>query len=182
MASPLTHAMTGLAIGTVFWRRGDRARFWIAGAACAALPDLDAFGVIFGIPYNASPFGHRGITHSLFFAALLAVLVAWRAFDADTRRRMGFYLFLATASHGLLDSMTSDGLGVGFFMPFYDARYFLPWRPITITPLHVPHIPGAREFMVRSSELLRIWIPLGIFTTAVAFIRRGLLRGREKPA
>lgn len=167
MASPLTHAATGLALGTVFWRQGDRARFWALGAFCAAAPDLDAFGVFFGIPYNASPFGHRGITHSLLFAVMLGTFAAWRCFEDRQRRRMALYLMLATASHGLLDSMTSDGLGVGFFMPFSDARYFLPWRPITITPLHVPRIPGAREFMVRNSELLRIWIPLAAFAGLV---------------
>ncbi|HEU4994167.1 MAG TPA: metal-dependent hydrolase [Gemmatimonadaceae bacterium] len=42
-----------------------------AGAACAALPDLDAIGFWMGIPYDHM-LGHRGLTHSLTFAALIA--------------------------------------------------------------------------------------------------------------
>ena len=108
MASPLTHAATGLALGTIFWRQGDTKRFWIAGAVCAALADVDAFGVLFGIPYESAAWGHRGFTHSLTFALLLALLVAWKGFDAERRRRMGLYLFIAAASHGLLDAMTTE--------------------------------------------------------------------------
>src|SRR5215831_7502105 len=44
------------------------------------------------------------------------------------------YLFLATASHGVLDAMTNGGLGVAFFSPFDTTRYFLPWRPIRVSP------------------------------------------------
>jgi len=32
------------------------------------------------------------------------------------------YLFLATASHGVLDAMTNGGLGVAFFSPFDNRR------------------------------------------------------------
>jgi hypothetical protein len=35
-------------------------------------------------------------------------------------------LFLATAGHGLLDAMTNGGLGLAFFSPFDNHRYFLP--------------------------------------------------------
>jgi hypothetical protein len=31
-----------------------------------------------------------------------------------------------TASHGMLDAMTDGGLGVAFFAPFDNARYFFP--------------------------------------------------------
>src|SRR6267378_8050335 len=44
------------------------------------------------------------------------------------------FFFLATASHGLLDAMTNGGLGVAFFAPFCDTRYFLPWQPIVVSP------------------------------------------------
>ena len=43
--------------------------------ACAAsvLPDIDALGFAAGVPYG-HVFGHRGFTHSLFFALMTAVL------------------------------------------------------------------------------------------------------------
>jgi inner membrane protein len=71
MASAFTHAIAGLAIGTVFRRPGPPARFWILGAIGAAIPDLDAVGYWLGVPYD-SALGHRGITHSLAFAAVFA--------------------------------------------------------------------------------------------------------------
>jgi hypothetical protein len=53
---------------------------------------------------------------------------------ADRPGSSGFplfaYLFLATASDGVLDAMTNDGLGVAYFSPFDNRRYFLPWPPI----------------------------------------------------
>ena len=41
---------------------------------------------------------------------------------------MGLYLFLSTASHGVLDALTDGGLGVAFFSPFDQTRYFFPFR------------------------------------------------------
>ena len=85
--------------------------------------------------------GHRGLSHSLLFAAVLASVVT--AIVRRTRpaqpgdRGSGSYFFLATASHGLLDAMTTGGLGVAFFAPFSDARYFLPWRPIVVSPISI---------------------------------------------
>ena len=46
-------------------------------------------------------------------------------------------LFMATASHGVLDAMTDGGSGVAFLAPFDDTRYFLPWRPIPVSPIGV---------------------------------------------
>ena len=33
------------------------------------------------------------------------------------------YLFLATASHGVLDAMTNGGLGIAFFSPINNRRF-----------------------------------------------------------
>ena len=49
-------------------------RIVAAAMALAALPDADAL-FISVIPYN-SPLGHRGLTHSLAFAAAVGLLVA----------------------------------------------------------------------------------------------------------
>jgi len=53
---------------------------------CSVIPDLDAIGFRFGIHYGDF-WGHRGFTHSLIFAALLAGLVAndaqaWQACES----------------------------------------------------------------------------------------------------
>lgn len=169
MASAFTHAAVGAAIGAAFHRKGDGARFWILGCLCAALPDVDAIGFFAGIPY-ASVFGHRGFTHSLLFAVLLACILTGWLFKRDWR--IGLYLFLVTASHGVLDAMTNGGLGVGFFIPFNDGRYFLPWRPVAVSPIGVSKFFHGRGLAVMASELKWVWLPASLFAAAVVAGRR----------
>ena len=70
MASAFSHAIASLAVGRVTPVVRDR-KFWIIGAVGAVIPDLDAVGYWAGVPYE-SMWGHRGITHSFFFAFLFA--------------------------------------------------------------------------------------------------------------
>ena len=173
MASAFTHAAAALALGTAFRHPGPPARFWLLGAAFAAAPDLDAIGYWMGVPYD-SEFGHRGFSHSLFFAALLASvgLLAFRG-ETATRGRTWLFLFLATASHGVLDALTTGGGGVAFFAPFDHERYRFPWRPIVVSPMSIRRFFTERGVRVLASELLWIWIPATAFAvTAVTFRRR----------
>jgi membrane-bound metal-dependent hydrolase YbcI (DUF457 family) len=114
MATVFTHAAVALALGTALRRPGPGVRFWLAGAACAMAPDLDVIGLSFGVPWG-HVLGHRGLTHSLSFAAVLAAVVVVAAFRGpawDGRRaRVWLFLFVATASHGVLDAMTDGGSG-----------------------------------------------------------------------
>ena len=129
-----------MAIGTAFWRPGVPARYWALGAVVAALPDLDAVGFRFGVAYG-DVLGHRGLTHSLAFAAALSAAIVWTAFPSGMgpvpRGQLWLYVFLATASHGMLDALTNGGLGVAFFAPFHNARYFFPFTPIEVSPIGV---------------------------------------------
>ena len=147
-------------------------RVWLAGAFCSVLPDIDVAGFHFSVHYGDF-WGHRGFTHSLLFAALLATLVTFLAFpnffsafeplpSALPRTRLLWiwtYLFFATASHGFLDAMTDGGLGVAFFSPFNNARYFLPCRPIRVSPIGLSRFFTERGLDVLQSELLWIWLP-----------------------
>jgi len=40
--------------------------------------------------------------------------------------------------------MTKGGLGVAFFSPFDNSRYFLPWRPIRVSPIAIHRFFSAR--------------------------------------
>lgn len=173
MASAFTHAVAALALGTAFRPAGPPARFWIVGAACATLPDLDAIGYRLGVPYD-SALGHRGITHSLLFAAIIAAsaLVFFRHERGYARRQLWLYLFIATASHGLLDAMTSGGLGVAFFAPLDNTRHFFPWRPIEVSPLSIQRFFSARGLTVLASELLWVWLPAALFAGGATIVRR----------
>ena len=69
------------------------------------------------------------------------------------------YFFAVTASHPILDAMTNGGLGVAFFAPFDNSRYFLPWRPIEVSPIGVRAFFTLRGLTVLQSEFIWIWIP-----------------------
>ncbi len=175
MASGLSHAVAALSIGTCFYRRDIPKRVWIAGALCSVVPDLDVVGFRFGISYGDF-WGHRGFTHSLLFAALLAGIVSSLGFrrlpPGVSRFWIWSYLFLATASHGFLDAMTDGGLGVAFFSPFENHRYFLPWRPIRVSPIGFERFFSERCIAVLQSELLWIWLPAALLALSVWLMRR----------
>ena len=182
MASAFSHAVAALSIGTCFYRPQIPKRVWIAGAACSVIPDIDVIGFRFGIHYGDF-WGHRGFTHSLVFAALLsglaALILSRRGLAGIGRAALFAYLFLATASHGVLDAMTNGGLGVAFFSPFENSRYFLPWRPIRVSPISVHRFFSGRGYVVLQSELLWVWIPAILFAGLVFAFRR---RNRTKLA
>lgn len=161
MASLFTHAFVGTALGqagTSDWRKDWR--FWCLLIVCSILPDIDSIGFHLGIPYS-SFWGHRGITHSLTFAAILALCVA-TGFSRAFRRpwRLALLLFLVTATHGFLDAMTDGGLGIAFFSPFNLQRYFFPWRPIHVSPIGVGRFFSARGLHILWSEILWVWLPI----------------------
>jgi inner membrane protein len=81
-------------------------------------------------------------------------------------------LFLATASHGVLDAMTNGGLGVAFFSPFDNRRYFLPWRPVRVSPIAVTRFFTPRGLAILQSELLWIWLPAILLASLVWMLRR----------
>jgi len=53
---------------------------------------------------------------------------------------------------------------VGFFIPFDDTRYFLPWRPIRVSPLALSRIFSMRFWAVLGSEVRWIVAPAMIFS------------------
>jgi inner membrane protein len=55
--------------------------------------------------------------------------------------------------------MTDGGLGIAFFAPFDNERYFFPWRPIAVSPISVTAFFSERGLAVIRSEILWIWIP-----------------------
>jgi inner membrane protein len=145
-------------------------------AAAAALPDLDVLGFWFGIRYS-HPLGHRGFSHSLPFALLLAT-VLWAWLDRGDRRlsrasgELFLVVFLACASHGFLDAFTDAGLGVGFFIPFSDTRYFFPWRPILTSPLSLGAFFSGEGIAILRNEALCVWVPTGLMLVLLALVRR----------
>ena len=180
MPSVFSHAVAGLGIGAIFYRPGAPNRVWIAGAICAALPDIDVIGFSLGVRYGDF-WGHRGFTHSFAFAAMLSavmLLVFPHGVTGMSRALLWLYLFAATASHSLLDAMTDGGLGVAFFSPFDLRRYFFAFTPIRVAPIGVAAFFSSRGLHVLRSELIWVWLPSALLI-AGAWIYWGSLQGRN---
>jgi len=138
------------------------------------LPDGDVIAFSFGIPYE-DMFGHRGFTHSLFFAVVVGVAVTWHLLHRPVRsHRLALFVWFTavTASHGLLDALTNGGRGIAFFAPFSDQRYFFPWRPIQVSPIGVGFF-SARGLRVLASEAGWIWVPSAIIAVSARLFRNG---------
>jgi inner membrane protein len=162
MPSAFTHAISAIALSGLF-KRINSVRLFLTGAICSALPDIDALGFHYGVPYN-SLWGHRGITHSFFFAAIVSVIVCivfykrTKIFTVEWFT-LFIYFFIATSLHPILDALTNGGLGVAFFAPVDNTRYFFSWRPVKVAPISVGGFFTDRGWQVFKSELLFIWIP-----------------------
>ena len=184
MASPLGHSIAVLAIGRFFPKTITSIKFWILGIACSVLPDGDVIGFKLGIPYEHM-LGHRGLTHSLLFALLIGIFVTilfYRSTKLLSKQGISLVIFftLCTASHGLLDAMTTGGLGVAFFAPIDNTRYFFSFRPIAVSPLSISQFFGEWGWRVIKSELVWVGIPYLIIMFLHITIGRTLKRQNAK--
>jgi inner membrane protein len=174
MPTVFTHPAVPLALGLGLGPKVVSTRLMVCGAVSSVLPDLDVMAFRFGIPY-AAEFGHRGFSHSLLFAAAVALAGACccRLLKTTPLRAFAF-LLLAVGSHGLLDTLTNGGLGIALFWPWTEERLFAPLRPIEVSPFGLARLLSDRGLAIFKSELLWVWFPafaLGALT-AVARVAR----------
>jgi inner membrane protein len=163
MASIFGHAISAWAIGSWLPAPMRTVSFWLLAVACTVLPDADVLAFKLGIPYE-HVLGHRGITHSIPFGLVAGFLLGWIFFRKKATKTTdwiitGLVLALCWISHGVLDGMTNGGLGVAYFAPFDVNRYFLPWRPIQVSPLGVSRFFSSWGIQVLVSELVWIVFP-----------------------
>jgi inner membrane protein len=152
----------------------ERRRLLIASALCACAPDLDVVSYLLSVPPD-SLLAHRGLTHSLAFAVLLAFAVAGLGFRAN-RKAAFLWLFAITASHGLFDALTHGEVGVALFAPFDDRRWSFPWNPVPVMPLGLDEFFGRWGIAVVFDEALLLLVPSALL---VAIIER--VRGTGRP-
>ena len=133
MPSSVAHGLVAAAIGAVLLPRPIFRRVALTGVASAILIDVDAIGRPFGRGDLASLGGHRALTHSLFFAAVVGGLLVflWRRVLPNRRMRLRAFAFFASAmvAHGILDTFTDYGAGVALLAPFSWQRFESSWEP-----------------------------------------------------
>ena len=118
----LTQIVLGAAVGNLVAgkKAGNKAMLW--GAVGGTIPDLD---VLLNFIYEEprSLLLHRGFSHSVFFAFLIAPLLGYllnRSDNALSRKEWTMVFFWSIFTHPLLDVFT--GYGTGLFVPLWDYR------------------------------------------------------------
>jgi inner membrane protein len=170
--SSFSHPAVPLAITVAAGAAAVPPRLCLAAVVASVLPDVDAFGYWAGVPYE-SPLGHRGFTHSLFFALLVALACTALAPRLGASRPVVFSVVLVAAvSHGCLDAMTTGGHGIAFFAPFSNERHHFPWEVIEISPISVTRFFSRRGWSVLKSEFRWVWVPASLAAVAGVAVRR----------
>lgn len=70
MPTPFAHVWAAVALSPLFKNKSGYFKMLLLGMFCTVVPDADVIAFDFGIPYGHL-FGHRGITHSIFFFCTL---------------------------------------------------------------------------------------------------------------
>jgi inner membrane protein len=176
MPTIITHPAVPIAMAIGLGRGIFSSRLLLAGVVASVLPDLDVIAFRIGVPYAAN-FGHRGFSHSLLFALLAAIAGACLCrFLFSTFLRSFLFIFIAIASHGVLDALTSGGLGIAFLWPWSAERFFSPVRVIEVAPLGIARFFSHKGSVVLWSEFLWVWLPFMGLAISVAISRMTLTR------
>jgi inner membrane protein len=148
--SSFAHAAVAVIANPVLDRLDREPSLVLVAAAAAVAPDLDTISWAFHGGRGPLSAAHRGLTHSfaaaIAAAALLTVVVHWRASPHSTARVFGYFA-LVVASHGLLDTLSGYGDGVALLAPFSNQRYRAPWS----------------LFGGLVSEIVLLWLPALVF-------------------
>ncbi|GLH72793.1 hydrolase [Geothrix limicola] len=176
MSSLFGHALAGLAISAATTQSRPPRRTWALAMACAVAPDLDWFTDFLGFADHSS-LSHRGLSHSLLAALLIAAAAMLLGFRDQLRSpRHWACMLMAAFSHGLLDACTFGGTGVAFLLPFSAARFVCVWQPIFVSP--IPLSGKLLDWLLFSlgTELVWIGIPAALIFAAPRLIQWARLR------
>jgi inner membrane protein len=176
MPTIITHGIIGLAGSKSADNKKFKLTFWVLSILVTILPDFDMISFRFGVNYGDF-FGHRGFSHSIVFALIVAALfslVAHNILKIKVRKYRFFlaYFFILAISHSILDAFTDGGLGVAFFSPFDNARYFFPYTPIKVAPISPGRFFSLNGLKVLLSEFIYVWIPVTFITFVIKVYKR----------
>ncbi len=165
MPSAFGHVLVPLSLRACLGPKRMGFRLALFCLVSSAIPDLDVISFVFRIPYG-SPWGHRGVSHSLFAALAWALGAMIFAKWLQAPRVTVFVLaWISTTSHTLLDALTNGGKGVALLWPWSSERFFFGFRPIQVSPI------GSRFFSAQGLQVLGseiCWV--GIPSILLAFV------------
>jgi inner membrane protein len=139
-------------------------------SALALLPDSDL--ILGALMPGVGLFEHRGPSHSLVVAAVVAIVAAFILTAAGQSHpgRWAGLVFVVVASHGLVDTLGQSDLGVQLLWPFSDARILAPWH---ILPNPALEHPLERAFVTPLVAEALLYLPAWLY----AFTPRSWIAG-----
>jgi inner membrane protein len=178
---PITHVAAGVLIAQAGRERFPANTWFVPLAAFAAwMPDLDNIVTFFGP--EAYMRYHRGYTHSILGATVMAWLLAWLVarFWREASRGRLFILYLSCVlSHLFLDVITA--YGTQLFLPFSHARIAVsavyivdPVFTLALIALAVASFlrsAGRRALAVAGLAVMLAWPALGLGVGRLAIAR-----------
>ncbi len=120
----LTHIAVGACIGELFLGKKIGKKALLYGAVAASLPDID-FVAGFWLNTTDDLMAHRGITHSILFAAGMTLALAWffaKRHHSENIPLKRWICFLGTEIFFHLFLDTFNAYGIGLFEPFVHRR------------------------------------------------------------
>ncbi|MFN0014946.1 MAG: metal-dependent hydrolase [Saprospiraceae bacterium] len=172
MASIFGHIAASSALGLSFFPKQATTKALLLAGLCAFIPDADVLAFRFDVPYT-SIWGHRGWTHSLAFAVVFGTLIAGLFYGRQKGWwKMAFWFVLATASHPLLDMLTTGGMGCALWWPLSEERLFFPLQVIRVSPLEIRDFFSKWGLRILASEAIWIGIPGAVLVLASRLWRR----------
>ena len=166
MPSAIGHAIFALSLSPFRPYNNKLLLSLILAMVCSTIPDLDVIGFEAGIRCGAV-WRPRGFSHSFLFSLITGIAVSYLFFNEECETKtdrflISFFFFIITLSHGLLDAMTDGGLGVGFFIPVNNERFFFPIRPIPVSSMHIEAFFTSFGFSIFKQEMKFIGFVTGL--------------------
>ncbi len=120
----VTHTVLGACVGEIIAGKklGKQAMLW--GALANNLPDIDVFSSMW-LSQVDSLLAHRGFTHSILFAIIISLLLAWFFSRIHRNKKMLFKDWLLIFASGAFIHIFIDALtcyGTGWYEPFSHLR------------------------------------------------------------
>lgn len=177
----LTQIVLGAAIGNAVAGRRIKNKALFYGALAGSIPDFDIVIGMFVDPITAVEI-HRGMSHSVFFAFFLALLLGFGVFKIERKSgltfREGFWLFfLGLFTHALLDIFTTWGTRI--LWPFYS--YPFAFKSIfVIDPLYtVPFLVFLILSMRQTDDIDKrmYWNSFGLIVSSSYLMLTLILKG-----
>jgi inner membrane protein len=170
----LTHIALGACMGEAFAGKtlGRKAMVW--GIIAQSIPDIDFISASW-LNTTSSLLAHRGFTHSILFAIVVALIMAtlanrWHRPHNISFKRWLLFFSAVIVGHIFIDAF--NNYGVGWFEPF--SHYRISFNAIYVADPFFSAAPGIALVMLlllkQKTPKRKFWWKFGLYISAVYLV------------